>query len=374
MGRTALDRAEQRAGAILTIDLDAVAANYRLLRDRVAPAECGVAVKADAYGLGAARVAPVLAAAGARTFFVALPDEAMALRPLLPDATIGVLAGLMPGCADDYAAHGLAPVLNHLGDVDAWAAHARAAGTVLPAFLHVDTGMNRLGLDEGELAILAASPDRLAGLRIRAVMSHLACADDAASPMTAMQLQRFRQARAMLPEAPGSLANSSGIFRSRDLHFDLARPGAALYGINPTPETANPMAPTVRLAGRVLQVRRIDSAGSVGYGATHRAAPGMKIATIAVGYADGYLRGLSGSGQVMFGDMAAAIVGRVSMDLITVDVTPLPDHRVHPGVLAEIIGPHRGVDQVAAEAGTIGYEILTSLGRRYARRYVGGAQ
>jgi alanine racemase len=369
-----LDTAEQRAGAILTIDLDAVAANYRLLRDRVAPAECGVAVKADAYGLGAERVAPVLAAAGARTFFVALPDEALPLRCLLPDATIGVLGGLMPGCAADYAAHGLVPVLNHLADVDAWAAHARAAGTVLPAFLHVDTGMNRLGLDEGELAILAASPERMEGLRIRAVMSHLACADDAASPMTGQQLRRFRRALAVLPPAPASLANSSGIFRGRDLHFDLARPGVALYGVNPTPEAPNPMAHVVRLAGRVLQVRRIDSDGSVGYGATHRVVPGTKIATIAVGYADGYLRSLGGSGRVLFGDLAAAIVGRVSMDLITVDVTTLPDQRVRPGEFADIIGPHRSVDQVATEAGTIGYEILTALGRRYARRYVGGPQ
>lgn len=369
---TSSTTAEQRAGAILTIDLDAVAANYRRLRDRAAPAECAAVVKADAYGLGAAAVAPALARAGARTFFVAHPDEGLALRALLPDATIGVLNGLMPGCAADYAAHRLTPVLNHLGEIAEWAALGRAGGAALPGFVHVDTGMNRLGLGPDELAALAAEPGRLDGVALSGILSHLACADDAADPMTGAQLRRFRAALARLPRAPASLANSSGIFRGRALRFDLVRPGSALYGINPTPEAPNPMAQPVRLAARVLQVRRIDSAGTVGYGATHRVAPGTKTATIAVGYADGYLRSLSGAGSVWFGDGEAPVVGRVSMDLITVDVTRLPEPLVRPGAFAEIIGPHRPPDRVAAEAGTIGYEILTALGRRHVRRYVGG--
>ncbi|HET8729132.1 MAG TPA: alanine racemase, partial [Alphaproteobacteria bacterium] len=280
---------EARAGAVLTIDLDAIVANWRLLRDRGAPAECAAVVKAAAYGLGAARVAPALAHAGARTFFVAHLEEGIALRTVLPEARIGVLNGLMPGCAADYSAHRLAPVLNHLGDIDAWAAFCRARGESLPAFVHIDSGMNRLGLDEVELAVLAAEPSRLEGLRLLGFMSHLACADNADEPMTDAQLRRFRDALSRLPKAPASLANSSGIFRGDALHFDLVRPGCALYGINPTPEAPNPMAQVIRLQGRILQTRRIDTAGSVGYGAAHRAGPGTKIATIAVGYADGYL-------------------------------------------------------------------------------------
>ncbi len=364
----------RRSGALLTIDLDALAANYRLLAKRAGGAECAVAVKADAYGTGIAEAAPVFAGAGARTFFVADLNEAVALRALLPDVTIGVFNGLMPGCEADYRAHDLLPVLNHLGDVERWAAQAADAGRTLPAFLHVDTGMNRLGLGPDELDALAGSPQRLAGIALRAIISHLACADDYASPMTARQVQAFRAALARLPAAPASLANSAGIFRGPDTLFDMVRPGCALYGINPTPEAANPMRRVVHLAAKVLQVRTVDTPMTVGYGATHRVAQAAKIATIAVGYADGYLRSLSGCGQVWFAGRPAPVVGRVSMDLITVDVTDVPEADARPGMMAEIIGDHRDPDQVAAEAGTIGYEILTALGRRYARTTTGAGR
>lgn len=366
--------AEARAGAILTIDLDAVAANYRLLSERVAPAECAAVLKADAYGLGMVQVAPALSAAGARTFFVAHLEEGITLRALLPEATIGILNGLMPGCAADYAQHRLAPVLNHAGAIAEWTAFCRQQQKRLPAFVHIDTGMNRLGLGPAEVAALIADPSPLGDLELLGYLSHLATADEVDSPLPGVQRDRFRSALDRLPPARASLANSSGIFRGAQFHFDLARPGCALYGINPTPETGNPMARTVRLDARVLQVRHIDSTGTVGYGATHPVSPGTRIATIAVGYADGYLRSLSGAGSVWFGEQEAPVIGRVSMDLITVDITRLPDGAVHPGTLAEVIGPHRTPDQVASEAGTIGYEILTSLGRRYARRHVGGPQ
>ena len=361
----------RRSGALLTIDLDALAANYRLLAERAGTAECAVAVKADAYGTGMALAAPVFARAGARTFFVADLNEALELRSLLPDAAIGVFNGLMPGCEADYAAHDLLPVLNHLGDVERWAAHASGREAPLPAFLHIDTGMNRLGLGPDELDILVDETDRLAGIDLRAIMSHLACAEDAADPMSEEQRDSFCAALERLPAAPTSLANSSGIFRGPDFHFDMVRPGCALYGVNPTPDAANPMRRVVGLSAKVLQVRNVDTPMTVGYGATHRVAQAAKIATIAVGYADGYLRSLSGCGQVSFAGHPAPVVGRVSMDLITVDVTDVPEDATRPGMMAEIIGDRRDADQVAAEAGTIGYEILTALGRRYARTTIG---
>ncbi len=361
----------RRSGALLTIDLDALAANYRLLAQRAGSAECAVAVKADAYGTGIANAAPVFARAGAKTFFVADLNEAVALRALLPDVTIGVFNGLMPGCEADYVAHDLLPVLNHLGDVERWSAHAAGLGHALPAFLHIDTGMNRLGLGPDELDVLAGAPERLAGIDLRAIMSHFACADEAGNPMTDRQVLLFRAALARLPAAPASLANSAGIFRGPDTLFDMVRPGCALYGVNPTPEAPNPMRRVVHLAAQVLQVRNVDTPMTVGYGATHRVAQAAKIATIAIGYADGYLRSLSACGQVWFAGKPAPVVGRVSMDLITVDVTDVPERDARPGAMAEIIGEHRDPDQVAAEAGTIGYEVLTALGSRYARTTTG---
>ncbi len=361
----------RRAGAVLTIDLDALAANYRLLAGRAGGAECAAAVKADAYGTGLTTTAPVLAKAGARTFFVADLNEAMALRALLPDVAIGVFNGLMPGCEADYVAHDLLPVLNHLGEVERWSALAGRESRPLPAFLHIDTGMNRLGLGPDELAVLSDAPERLNGIALKAIMSHLACADEAGNPMTARQKDAFGAALSRLPKSPASLANSSGIFRGPEYHFDIVRPGCALYGINPTPETANPMRRVVHLAAQVLQVRNVDSPMTVGYGATHRIARAAKIATIAVGYADGYLRSLGACGRVWIAGKPAPVVGRVSMDLITVDVSELPEDEAQPGAMAEIIGDDRDPDQIAREAGTIGYEILTALGRRYARRTIG---
>ena len=360
------------AGAVLTIDLDAVTDNYRLLRRRAAPAACAAAVKADAYGLGLEAVAPALAAAGADTFFVALPDEGIMLRALLPRARVAVLNGLFPGCERDYVEHRLVPVLNQLGEVERWAGCASSAGRPLPAFVHLDTGINRLGLDAGELARLAAEPQRLTGLKVLAYMSHLAGADVAGHPMTADQRERFTAALARLPKAPASLANSSGIFRGSAYHFDMVRPGCALFGINPTPERPNPMRTAVRLMARILQVRDVDSFQTVGYGATHQVRRKSKIAAISVGYADGYLRSLSNRGAVGIAGQTAPVVGRVSMDMITVDVTDCPAEQIQVGTWVEVIGPDRLPDVVAQEAGTIAYEVLTALGSRHARLYVGG--
>ena len=365
-----------RACAILTVDLGAVVANWTQLRDRVAPAECSAVVKADAYGLGVARVVPALAAAGCRTFVVAQFEEALAVRralePVAPEAQVFSLGGLPTGCEGEFIANRILPVLNHLGEIAAWRAFAASRGEVLPAVIHIDTGMNRLGLGPDELDELASHPERLEGIDVRYWMTHLACADEFDSPMTGEQLDRFRAALARLPKAKASFANSSGIFHGKDHHFDLARPGCALYGVNPTPHLPNPMQGTVRLDAKLLQVRNCAPPMTVGYGAAHKVTGPARIATIGVGYADGYMRALSGKGHVFVDGVAAPIVGRISMDLITIDVTGLPESVAQAGRMVELIGPNRPVDTVADEAGTIGYEILTSLGRRYHRDYVGG--
>lgn len=324
-------------------------------------------VKANAYGLGAGTVAPALHAAGCRHFFVALLDEALAIRASVPNAMLAVLSGLIPGSEAEYLAHDITPVLGSLAELDAWAALARRAGRKLPALLHVDTGMSRLGLDACDLTALQQDHGRLAGIDLRYIMTHLVASEAADDPVNEQQRQRFAAACAGLPPAPRSFANSSGIFLGDAFGSDLARPGAALYGINPTPGQPNPMRLPVRLTARVLAVREVPAGTSVGYNATWQAARPSRIATIGVGYADGWHRSLSGRGMAYFDDTPVALVGRVSMDLTTFDVT---DHlAVVPGALLELLGRHQTPDDVAVAAGTNGYEVLTSLGRRFQRRY-----
>lgn len=362
-----------RHGALLTIDLGAIQENHRRLCAELQGVDCAAVVKADAYGLGAAAVGPALARAGAGSFFVALPCEGLALREALagiePAPRIFILSGFEAGLAADFQSADLIPVLNSLGQIEAWQQAAKAAGATLPAALHLDSGMSRLGLPPAETTRLAAEPARLDGLAPLLIMSHLACAEDADNPKNRAQLELFRAARRTLPQAPASFANSSGIFLGPDFHFDLARPGVALYGVNPTPGRPNPMAQVLRLQARILQIREIDAPETVGYGASFRAAGPTRIATIAAGYADGYLRSLSGRGTAFLDGIAAPVVGRVSMDLITLDVTQVPAEAARPGALVDLIQPENGLDRLAEEAGTIGYEILTSLGRRYRRSY-----
>jgi alanine racemase len=371
--RTAEDAAAARAGAFLTIDLAALRENYLALRSRLGGRACAAVVKADAYGLGAARIAPVFHEAGCRHFFVAHLDEGLALRQALPDdCAIMVLHGPMPGAEADCAHAGLVPVLNSMEQIEAWGGLARALGRRLPAFVQIDSGMSRMGLPEADITRIAAAPALLDGIIVEAVMSHLACADEPDHPANAEQLANFRRRKALLPDAPASFANSSGIFLGPDYQFDLARPGAALYGLNPQPHLPNPMKNVVRLMAKVVQTREIAAGAHVGYSWRFRADRPTRIATVSVGYADGWLRSLSGRGAVLVDGRAAPIAGRVSMDSITVDVTDLPPEAVKPGSLVELIGPDQSPDAVAALAGTIGYEVLTSLGNRYHRRYLNG--
>ncbi|HEU0217399.1 MAG TPA: alanine racemase [Stellaceae bacterium] len=352
-----------RAGAILEIDLGAIVANWRLLAKKVQPAACAAVVKANAYGLGAGPVARALIAAGCRRFFVATLDEGLALRRALgPAPEIAVFNGPLPGTAHEFVAARLIPVLNEPGQIEAWQTLPDPA----PAIVHLDTGFNRLGLSSAEFE---RWHDRLAAAGVTGLISHLACADTPDHAHNAAQHTHFLAARQRLSSLKASLAASSGIFLGRDYHFDEVRPGAALYGINPVPGMPNPMRPVVRAAARILQLRKIDRGESVGYGAAHvMDGPGM-LATASIGYADGWLRSLSHRGCGWLAGERVPLLGRVSMDLATFDVTSVPESERYPGNLIELIGPRYGVDDAAADAGTIGYEILTALGVRYHRVY-----
>lgn len=364
--------AARHANAVLTVDLGAIVANWRLLCRKAAPSQCAAVVKADAYGLGAAPVATALAEAGCRIFFVACLEEALALRSVVANGDIYVLAGAPRGDEANFAQHRLRPVLNGLSDIETWAAFARRSEAAPPVAIHVDTGMSRLGLSAAEQARLAAEPERLAGTTVACVMSHLCCADQPDHPLNTRQRDAFASLRRAWPNMPTSFAASSGIFLGPDYHGDLCRPGAALYGIGPVADRPNPMRQVVGVKAKVLQVREIDEGRSVGYGATHRAARRETIVTVGVGYADGYLRALSNRGHAYIGDIRVPLVGRVSMDLITFDASAVPADRLHPGADVELIGTRVTVDDVAAAAETIGYEILTSLGSRYRRVYHDG--
>ena len=355
----------------LTIDLSKVRENYRILTAQLSAATCAAAVKADGYGLGAIEVSHALWNEGCREFFVALVDEGISLRRGLPEATIYVLNGAMPGTEDDLITANLVPVLNSLGQIEVWRTASARVGRPLPAAVHIDTGMSRLGLPASETERLLGDLSLLNGIDVSLVMSHLASADEVDTAQTVEQLKLFSAARTGLSMGRASLANSAGIFHGSDYQFDVVRPGIALYGGNPTPGQPNLMQSTVRLECPVIQVREVLPGESVGYGATWTASEHRSIATVSVGYADGFLRSSSNVGQASFGGTLAPIVGRVSMDLITVDVTDIDDALLYPGAPVELIGENRSIDDVASAAGTISYEFLANMGSRYHTRYEG---
>jgi alanine racemase len=362
-----------RAAAVLEIDVGGIVDNWRFLAQRTAPAECAAVVKADGYGLGASAVSAALAAAGCRRFFVATLDEGLALHKTMPRrCQIIVLNGPVSGSGEEFAAASLVPVLNHPGQIAEWQSVAAGRGP-LPAVLHVDTGLARLGLTPREFERRAEELCWPGAICWQALMSHLACADEPDHPLNRDQRTRFAALRQRMERVPASLAASSGIFLGREYHFDLVRPGAALYGVNPQPGCPNPMHQIVRLKARILQVREVDRGQPVGYGATHVMTAAGRLATVAVGYADGWMRSLSQRGLGSIGGQRVALLGRVSMDLAVFDVSTVDPSIARPGGFIELIGGDYGVDAVAADAGTIGYEILTALGRRYHRIYRGAA-
>jgi alanine racemase len=361
---------------ILTIDLDAIIANWRKLEKTAVPAECSAVIKANAYGCGIEPVAKALAAAGCKTFFVATLDEAHAARAALPEAVIYVLNGFFQNTGEAYAKINCRPVIGELNELAEWDLFCRRSGWSGGAAIHIDTGMNRLGFTIQEAQGLI--PRVNAGDHgITLVMSHLVSAEQLNSPVNARQLAAFREIASLFTGVPAALANSSGIYLGSPFQFDLVRPGAALYGVNPTPEADNPMQPVVDLKARIIQTRNLERGDTVGYGGTWTARRPTKLAIVATGYADGYFRAASANdgtrgAEVIVAGKRCPIAGRVSMDLIAVDITDLPPNAARRGHMVTLIGEGITVDELAHRFGTIGYEVLTSLGRRYARVYKGG--
>jgi alanine racemase len=327
-----------------------------------------VVVKANAYGLGVAPVAAALQKAGADKFFIATLAEALELRTIVgkkPD--IYMLHGFEEAGCDLYKAEAITPVLSSVHEIESYAAFAAREETAFPAVIHIDTGMNRLGLKKQDMEKTAS---KLGSIDLRYVMSHFACADEKNHPMNEAQYKAFQAAAQMFPGTKKSLANSAGIFRSPEYHFDMIRPGMSLYGLNPTPETKNPMHPAIELAVEILQVKDTEDGETCGYNATYRFKKKQKLAIVSMGYADGFPRSLSNTGALYWKGHKCPLRGRVSMDLTTVDLSAVPENDLPgPGDMLEVIGPNQSADDLAADAGTIGYEILTSLSRRYQRIY-----
>ena len=379
-----------QADSLLSIDLDAITHNWRTLDRLSAPeTETAAVVKADGYGLGAPLIAPPLAAAGCRTFFVMSLAEAMTLRAALAEAgfadcRIFTLSGIHPGQVDDYAAHNITPVINNLEQFQRLATIGSKTGSPLAAALHVDTGMSRLGFDRDEVAWLRKAydggSDTTQAVAPCLLMSHLSASEDLDDVASSRQLADFNALRGSLPQIPASLANSGGSFLGAPYHFDMTRPGIALYGLHPAgadmtgaqPDQALALQPAVTWQARILQQRRAKAGDRVGYNGTHVMTRESRIATVGVGYADGYPRSLGNRAKVDIGGQSAPVVGRVSMDSITVDVTDIDQAVVDEAGFATLLGDSYPLAEMARDAGTIGYEILTQLGQRPKRRFKGG--
>lgn len=365
------------AGATLSIDLKVLQDNWRLMAQQCSAAQCAATVKSNAYGLGIVPVARALSSAGCKTFFVALPSEAILLRSVLPGAAIYILGGLFAEAGRDCADHDIRPVLVSVEQIQAWRKVCQRAGRPLKAGLHVDTGINRLGLSARDVAWLGDHPDNFDGIDVSLVISHLACGGTPGSPMNQQQLDTFNTLRAALPPAPASIANSPGSFLGAEFCLDIIRPGVALFGGNPFDARPNPMSAVAHIYAPILQIRNLMPGETVGYACAWRAERPTRTAILGIGYGDGYPRSLGSPGrdspaQVMIGGGFAPVIGHVSMDMIVVDVTDIGDEFCRPGVRAEVMGDNVTVDEIAAWAGTVPYEILTRLGSRFARLYSGG--
>jgi alanine racemase len=366
------------AGGRLTIDLDALVANWQFLAQKSLPAQTSAVVKADAYGLGIVHVVPALWQAGCRTFFVALAEEGLRVRAVAPDARVFVLNGFFSEAFAVYQESDLIPVLGSLHELDVWRGLNAKQKDKLPFALHVDTGMNRLGVTLDEALAFAADKRNEKPVLL---MTHLATADDQAHALNDKQIQSFQTLRAAFSGVESSIANSPGIFHSGVGEYELSRPGVAMYGGEPFSGDANPMRPVVTLEARIVQIRTGRKGETVGYGATAMLGRDTRIAVCSVGYADGYLRSASGSGVPLRGTVPNGgegyvagrkipVLGRITMDLTSFDITDLPVDAVGPGDYIELFGQNISLDDAARAAGTIGYELLTSLGTRYHRRYL----
>lgn len=367
----------------LSIDLKAVQNNYQFLSAKVsAHVICGASVKANAYGLGVAEISLALTDVGCRDFFVAHPSEAIALRAILGDldhgdqSNIYCLHGYQDSFFDEYYKNNITPILASLPQIKAWELLQEKYNEKVPALLHFDTGMNRLGLDPDETTyFLEHLDDFTASLNISYVLSHMACADEPDHPCNHRQRLMFEKIRNTIMhhrKTEGwqySLANSSSIFLGEDYHYDMVRPGMALYGLNPAPYADNPMQSVVRLETPILQIRHLGKGEAIGYGATKVFKDQDRLlATVQIGYADGLPRCLGNVGVFFIDGKAVNIVGRVSMDLVILDITDHSNQNISAGTMVEIIGTNQSVDDLARSANTIGYEILTSVGNSHVLR------
>ena len=361
-------------GSILTINTKALAANFTLLAAKSAGSICGAVVKADGYGLGLDTVIPTLSAAGCATFFTAHLSEAIRVRELAPKATIHALNGLPPASSPLYHRHNITPVLGSIEEIAEWQDFVSVNPDAPPAVLHFDTGMNRLGLPMAEAAALGG---KFSGptppFPLAFIMSHFIEGEVEHSPHTARQISAFNAVRALFPLTRASLANSSGIFMGESVRHDIARPGYALYGGNPLAGRPNPMHPVIRWQAPIIQTGFVNPGETIGYNATWTAKRPTRIATISLGYADGYPRAASSSdtlpgGLAIYAGHQSPFLGRISMDLTVIDITNIPANTIQRGTLVDLVGPDLPLEQVAATANTIGYELLTHLGRRVHRR------
>jgi alanine racemase len=347
----------------VVVNLAALVHNYARLAETALPGSCAAVVKANAYGLGVDQVATRLFEAGCRHFFVATLEEALELRSLLPEPELFVLNGTQGAGNEKFVSANLTPVLNTRAELRTW-------GRAGPACVHIDSGMSRLGLSPGDVDAIRLEAGRLPKVDVRYVMTHLACADEPDHPLNRKQIEIFDAARSLWPKAQTSIGNSAGTLLAEDYRSDLARPGIALYGGNPFRKAPQPMEPVVTVQARLLQLRDIRPGATVGYGATFAAAEATRIGTVAIGYADGYMRSLSNCGIAEVAGQRVPVVGRVSMDLITVDVTSVPRDSLTEGDWITLIGGSISLEEVATLAGTINYELLTALGHRLDRVYV----
>ena len=374
---------ERLAGGRVTVDLDALVANWRKLDGYAPNSRTAAAVKADAYGLGVEPVVKSLSAAGCDTFFVALPEEGIRVRRALPGANIYVLGGLFKNAAPAYAEAGLMPVLGNLGDIEQWSQFWKVRSTRKPCALHVDTGMNRLGLSMDDAQRFSSDDNLRHSVSPLLIMSHLACADDPEHEMNLLQQKRFREVMRLFPENEYSIANSAAVIAQERFYLDVNRPGIALYGGKAVNGIENPMQSVATLEGRIIQIRSVKAGEHVGYGATQTLKRDSKLAVAAIGYGDGYSRANSGSGIPLRSVSGLAkgasgwldgyrvpICGRVSMDMTSFDVTDVPDQVLEDAQWIEFFGKNIAVDEVAKACGTIGYELLTGLGPRYSRSYI----
>ena len=359
------------SNSFLEINIDSIIHNYQLINNKVGNTECAAVLKADAYGMGASVVAKALDKVGCSTFFVATIDEGIELRACFSknENQIAVLSGLLEGSEDIFYSNKLTPVLNDTEQIKKWAIYNKQKNISAPSILHIDTGMNRLGLTINELYDIIKNPTELKELHVEWIMSHLACGDQPRDIMNEKQLSVFLNAKKEFPNVKASLANSAGVFLGQSYHLDMVRPGIALYGSGSGSIPSKPLKQVIKLYSRILQIRTLSTGASVGYGASYRVSEATRVATVGLGYADGYLRSLSNCSWVFFNGLRLPVIGRISMDYITIDITQIASEKIKTGDFIEIIGDKFTLDDLATVANTVPHELLTRLGTRHHRIY-----